>query len=83
MGDIAEKVLEVRSSVVKKLIVFTAEDVSSTDTITLGDLTTINGAALLDRSDGSAITFTKATNVLTLTSGSDADIIGIAVGTTA
>lgn len=82
--DIAEKVLEVRSTVVKKSVIFTAEDVTTTDTITLSDLSTIDGVAILDRSDGSSITVTKATNVVTVGgSYSDVDVIGIAIGDSA
>jgi hypothetical protein len=81
MSDITEKVLEVRSAVVKKAVIFTAEDVTTADTITLDDLSAIDGAAVLNREDGSAITQTVATNVITIGgSYSDIDVIGIAIG---
>ena len=84
MSDIAEKVLEVRSSVVKKSVVFMAEDVTTADTITLADLSSIDGVAILDRSDGSSVTATEATNVITIGgSYADIDVIGIAIGDTA
>ncbi len=84
MSDIAEKVLEVRSAVVKKSVIFTAEDVTTADTITLADLSSIDGFAILDRSDGSSITSTEATNVITIGgSYADIDVIGIAIGDTA
>jgi hypothetical protein len=81
MSDITEKVLEVRSAVVKKAVIFTAEDVSTGDTITLDDLSAIDGVAILNREDGSEVTQTVATNVITIGgSYSDIDVIGIAVG---
>uniref|UniRef100_A0A6M3K3Z8 Uncharacterized protein n=2 Tax=viral metagenome TaxID=1070528 RepID=A0A6M3K3Z8_9ZZZZ len=81
MSDIAEKTLDVRNAPVKKHVYFTAEDVTTADTITLDELTTINLAYLIDRSAGTAVTFTNATNVITITgSYSDVDIVGIAVG---
>lgn len=84
MSDIDEKVVEVRSSVVKKIVFFTAEDVTTADTITLDDLSTIDGAAVLDRSDGSAVTETEATNIITIGgSYSDIDVVGVAVGDSA
>lgn len=81
MSAITPKVLETRSATVKKSVIFTAEDVTTADTITLEDLSAIDGAAVLDRSDGSAVTQTVATNVITIGgSYSDIDVIGIAVG---
>lgn len=81
MGDIAEKTLDIRNAPVKKYMYFTAEDVSTDDTITLDELTTINIAYLIDRSAASAVTFSNATNIITITgSYSDVDIVGIAVG---
>ena len=81
MGDIVEKVLELRHAPVKKYLFFTAEDVSADDTITLSDLTTINIAYLIDRSAATAVTFTNATNIITITgSYSDIDVVGVAVG---
>jgi hypothetical protein len=57
--------------------------VSETNTITLGDFTTIAGAALFKKSDGSTVAFTKATNVLTVTETglSNIDLVGYAYGT--
>lgn len=81
MGDIVEKVLDIRNAPVKKYMSFTAEDVSTGDTITLSDLTTINIAYLIDRSAASVVTFSNATNIITITgSYSDVDVVGIAVG---
>jgi len=81
MGDIAEKVLDIRNAPVKKYMFFTAEDVTTADTITLSELTSIDIAYLIDRSAGSAVTFTNATNVITITGAyADIDIVGIAVG---
>ena len=81
MGDIAEKVLDIRNAPVKKYMFFTAEDVTTDDTITLSELTTINIAYLIDRSAASAVTFTNATNVITITGAyANIDIVGVAVG---
>jgi len=81
MGDIAEKVLDIRNAPVKKYMFFTAEDVSTDDTITLSELTTINLTYLIDRSAGTAVTFTNATNVITITGAyTNVDVVGIAVG---
>jgi len=84
MSDIAEKVLEVRATIVKKSIIFTAEDVTTADTITLDDLSDIDGVAILNRADGSTVTQTEATNVVTIGgSYTNIDVIGIAIGATA
>ena len=81
MGDIVEKVLDIRNAPVKKYMFFTAEDVSTADTITLSELTTINLAYLIDRAAGTAVTFTNATNVITITGAyTNVDVVGIAVG---
>jgi hypothetical protein len=65
----------------KQVITFEAT-VSTDKTITLSDLTTVNGAALLKRSDGSAVTCTVSTNVITVTEADLTDVVveGIAVG---
>ena len=85
MTDIKEKVLEVRNMVVKKAVIFTAEDVDTSDTITLADLSTIDGSAVLDRSAGTTYTHTTTTNVITVSHAglTDVDVIGIAIGDTA
>ena len=84
MADIAEKVLEVRSAVVKKAVFFTAEDVTTGDTITLADLSSIDGVVIFKRSDGSTVTQTEATNVVTIAgSYANVDVIGLAIGDTA
>ena len=81
MSDIVEKVLDIRNAPVKKYMFFTAEDVSTDDTITLGDLTTINITYLIDRSAGSAVTFSNADNIITITGDyTDVDVVGVAVG---
>jgi hypothetical protein len=45
-------------------------------------LTTVNGATLLKRSDGSAVTCAVATNVITVTQGTTTNVpvVGLAVG---
>ena len=65
----------------KQIVTFEAT-VSTDKTITLSDLTTVNGATLLKRSDGSAVTCTVATNVITVTEAdlTDVVVVGLAVG---
>jgi hypothetical protein len=72
----------VTAAVEKKYITFEAT-VSTDDTITLGDLSDILGAAVLKKSDGTSVTFTEATNVITITQASltDVPIVGFAYGT--
>jgi hypothetical protein len=72
----------VTAAVEKKYITFEAPSVSEDDTITLGDFTTIAGAALFKKSDGATVDFTKATNVLTVTEValSSVDLVGFAYG---
>lgn len=86
VADRAETVTSNRQAIItaastKQVITFEAT-VSTSDTITLSDLTTVNGAACLLRSAGSAVTCTVATNVITITQAAltDAVIVGIAVG---
>ena len=85
--DIKETVTSSKQTVVtaaaeKKYVTFEALAVSETNTITLGDFTTIAGAVLLKKSDGATVTFTKATNVLTVTEGdlTSVDLVGFAYG---
>jgi hypothetical protein len=72
----------VTPSVEKKYITFEAT-VSTDDTITLGNLADIVGAALFKKSDGTTVTFTEATNVITITEAAltDEPIVGFAYGT--
>ena len=57
-------------------------EVSTSDTITLNDFSSISNAALFKLSDGSSVTYTKATNVITITTISltDEKIFGVAIG---
>jgi len=81
VSDISERVLDVRHAPVKKYIVFTADDVSAEDTITIDDLTTINLALVADRSAATEVTQTVATNVITIGgSYSDIDVVGLVIG---
>lgn len=81
MGDVVEKVLDIRNAPVKKYMFFTAEDVNTDDTITLSELETINIAYLIDQSAATEVTFTNATNIITITGDySDINIVGMAVG---
>ena len=84
--DRAETVTSNRQAIItaastKQVVTFEAT-VSTDDTITLSDLTTINGASLLKRADGTAITCTVATNVITVTQATTTNVpvVGIAVG---
>jgi len=86
MVDVAETVLSNRETIVtpavaKRVIDFEAK-VSTDNTITLSDLSSIAGAALLKRSDGSAVTCTVNGNVITVTGAGLTDVVveGIAVG---
>ena len=86
--DIKETVTSSKQTVVtpateKKYVTFEALAVSETNTITLGDFTTIAGAALFKKSDGADVDFTKATNVLTVTEVAltNIDLVGFAYGT--
>lgn len=87
MVDRTETVTSSKQTVVtpaveKKYITFEAT-VSTNDTITLGDLTDILGAAVLKKADGVAVTFTEATNVITITGVglTDVPVVGFAYGT--
>lgn len=81
MSDITEKVLDTRIAAVKKWVLFTAEDVSTDDTLTIGDLTSIDSAAVFNRADGATVTQTDATNVITIGgSYTNIDVVGLAIG---
>ena len=87
MTDVAEIVTSLKQTVVtaaveKKYMTFEAT-VSTDNTITLGNLTDILGAALFKKSDGSVVTFTETTNVITVTSAglTNVPIVGFAYGT--
>lgn len=84
--DVAETVTSSRPLIItpaveKKYLTFEAT-VSKTNTITVGNLSDIDGAALFKKSDGSAVEFTEATNVITITEDpcSDVEIVGFAIG---
>jgi len=87
LADRTETVTSSKQTVVtaateKKYITFEAT-VSTDDTVTLGDLTDILGAAVFKKSDGTAITFTEATNVITITQVTitNVPVVGFAYGT--
>jgi hypothetical protein len=66
----------------RKYLVFEAT-VTTSDTITITGITTLDaGCALAKASDGSAVTYTKATNVLTVTTAglTNEHIVGFAIG---
>ena len=74
----------VTAAVEKKYVTFETP-VSTDDTVPVPELTSIlgAGAALVKKSDGTAITFTKATNIITVTSAglTNEDAVGWAYGT--
>jgi hypothetical protein len=87
MADRAETITGSKQTVVtaaveKKYITFEAI-VSTDDTITLGDLADILGAGLFKKADGTSVTFTEATNVITVTSAAltNVPVVGFAYGT--
>jgi hypothetical protein len=71
----------VTPAVEKKYVVFEAT-VSTDNTIPIDNLSTISGVALLKKSDGSTVTCTVATNIITVTQASltDVPVLGIAYG---
>jgi len=75
-----EKTLVVRQKVIRYIIL--ESEVTTSDTITLTDFSSITAASLFKLSDGVAVTFTKATNVITITSAAltDEKIVGIVIG---
>jgi hypothetical protein len=79
----SSKVDTITPAVTKKVLQFSAIVHATNDTITLSDLAAIDGAALLKRADGTAVTCTVATNVITVTQSamSDTPVEGIAIGT--
>jgi hypothetical protein len=86
--DIKETVTSSKTTIVtaaveNKYITFEADAASVTNTITLGDFTTILAAALFKKSDGADVDFEKATNVLTITEEglTAVDLVGYAYGT--
>jgi len=87
MVDRAESVKSLDTFIVtaattKKRIVFEAT-VSTDDTITLDNLTAIQNALLTKKSNGSNVTFSKATNVITVTEAAltNVPVVGFAIGT--
>ena len=71
----------VTASVEKKYVTFETP-VSTDDTVPISELSDILGAALLIKADGVAVTFTEATNVITITNAAltNVPVIGIAYG---
>lgn len=72
----------VTAAVEKKYATFEAT-VSTDYTVPISELTDILGAAVFKKSDGSAVTFTEATNIITITQASltNVDVVGFAYGT--
>lgn len=68
-------------AVEKRYVTFEAT-VSTNDTITVDNLASIDGTAVLKKSDGSAVTCTKLNNVITITGAglTDVAVIGLAYG---
>ena len=87
MTDVSETVTSSKQTIVtaaveKKYITFEAT-VSRTNTITLGDLTSILYAKLCKKADGADVSCTVGTNVITITESpcSSVEIVGFAYGT--
>lgn len=70
--DISETTILSRNVVYEKYLVVTA-DITSDETVTIDSLTTIDNAYVVKQQDGAECTFTKATNVITITEGSLTD----------
>jgi hypothetical protein len=72
----------VTPSVEKKYITFEAE-VSTDNTVTLGNLTSILYVKVCKKSDGADVTCDKATNIVTITGVglTDVPVVGFAYGT--
>jgi hypothetical protein len=66
-----------------RYVVFDSE-VSTSDTLTFEDFSSITAFALFKLADGVAVTATKSTNVLTITSASltNEKVVGIVIGIT-
>lgn len=58
-------------------------DVSTSDTLTISGITTLSGAYAAKQSDGSTVSVTKATNVVTVTEAAltDEPIVLMVIGT--
>jgi hypothetical protein len=88
MVDRAESVISlemviVTEAVTKKEMKFRVPQVSTNDTVTLDNFTTIAAAYLCKESDGTTVAFTKSTNVLTVTEAALTNVAvrGYAYGT--
>jgi len=87
VADIAETVLsklllQITAPTVKTWVHFSANAVSTSDTITIDELSSILTATLKKKADGVAVTCTVATNVITVTGAiTTVDLIGEAYGT--
>jgi len=88
MVDRAEYVISLETIVVteavtKKEMKFRVPQISTGDTVTLNNFTTIAGAYLCKESDGATVAFTKAANVLTVTEAAltNIPVRGYAYGT--
>jgi hypothetical protein len=64
----------VRTAEVKKGIVDFESTVSTNDTIPISEFTAIAGASLRKVSDGTAVTCTVATNIITVTQAATTDV---------
>jgi hypothetical protein len=78
----SSKQIVVTPAVEKKYVTFEAKGIDENDTIPIGALTDILSAALFKESDGTPVTFTEATNIITVTAViTDTDLVGFAYGT--
>lgn len=84
MGEITEETkLSIKTYTKVRYVIFNADDVSTNDTIVIGDITTLTGSALFNRVTGVAVTSSIATNIITVTQAAQTNIlvVGMAVGT--
>ena len=81
MADVTETTVLSRNVVYEKYLVVTA-DITTDETVTIDSLTTIDNAYVAKQQDGSECTFTKATNVITVTEAalSDEPLVMFVIG---
>ena len=83
MSEITETAkLSIKTYTKVRYVVFNADDVSTSDTIVIDDITTLTGVALFNRITGVAVTSSIATDTITITQAAQTNIlvVGMAVG---
>ena len=76
-----DKTVTVTEAVTKRCVSFEAT-VSTDDTIMFSMLSTVSGSSVFKQSDGSSVTHTKSTNVLTITQAglTNVPVTGFVIG---